>query len=303
MSQAANCNCPCPDPEVVEIPGSPGADGADGAAGTNGINAFTVTTLDFTLPGSAGPVAGAISVGVSSWASIGQVLIITNAFDDTQWAHFRVLTIPGSTSFTLDWLDYPGDVAAGTTFTVGSTVSPSGVLAALAVPLPTAVDYSALTTAGAVDNQNVAAGVGLTTLTFEFDLATLTTGASEILTNYTPGYAFKIFAVDFVVTDPGVGAGATQTINMEIGSTNLTGGVVNPTEANTATQGALVAGTAVTANNVGTAASTISIEVAAGGTIFTAGTGILLVKIMNLDTANAVAALADHINDLITSLT
>jgi hypothetical protein len=285
---------------VVEIPGSPGTDGSDGTAGTNGINAFTVTTADILLPAASGPVVLPSTVGVSSWASIGQVIFIS---DGTNWAHFRVLTIPSAVSFTLQWLDYPGDSVGTTIIASGATVSPSGVLAVLAVPLPSAVDYSALTAAGAVDNQAVAAGVGVTTLTFEFDLATLTTGASEILTNYTPGYAFKILAISFVVTDPGVGAGATQTINMEIGSTNLTGGVVNPTEANTATQGALVAGTAVTANNVGTAASTISIEVAAGGTIFTAGTGILLVKVMNLDTANAVAALSDHINDLITSLT
>ena len=60
---------------------------------------------------------------------------------------------------------------------------------------------------------------------------------------------------------------------------------------------------AVTANNVGTAASSISIEVAAGGTVFTSGQGSLLIKIQNMDTANAFASVADHINDLITSLT
>ncbi len=300
MSRAGNCDCPCPDPEVVTIPGAPAEPCVPCADGDPGINAFTITTADVLLPAAAGPVVLATTVGVSSWASIGQVIFIS---DGTNWGHFRVLTIPSAQSFTLSWLDYPGDAVGTTIIASGATVSPSGVLAALAVPLPTAVDYSALTTAGAVDNLNVAAGVGVTTLTFAFDLASLTTGATEVLTNYTPGYKFKILAVDFVVTTPGVGAGATQTLNVEIGSTNLTGGVINPTEANTATRGALVAGTAVTANNTGTAASTISIENAAGGTVFSAGLGIILIRIQNMDTADAVAALADHINDLITSLT
>lgn len=297
MSAAADCGTTCCDPTVVvQIPGAPGENGAAGADGSNGINAYTVTTASVTLPAAAGPVVAATSVGVSSWASVGQVIIIS---DGTDWAHFRVLTIPSATSFTLDWLDYDGDAVGTTVLTSGSTVSPSGVASPLSAALPTA--FTDNTTGTASDT--LAAGTGVTTLTFAFDLTTLTTGATELLTNYVPGYAFKILAVDFVVTDAGAGAGASQTLNLEIGSTNLTGGVINPTLANTATAGALVAGTAVTANNVGTNASTLSIENAAGGVIFTSGTGIILIKIQNMDTANAVASLADHINDLITALT
>ena len=50
-------------------------------------------------------------------------------------------------------------------------------------------------------------------------------------------------------------------------------------------------GTAVTAANTGTATDNISIEMAAGGTVFTAGAGYFLIKIQNLDTADAVASL------------
>ncbi len=297
MSQAGNCDCPCPDPVVTEIPGSAGEDGAPGADGAAGVNAYTITTTAaLILPAAAGPVALATPVGVSSWASIGQVIFIS---DGTNWGHFRVLTIPSATSFTLDWLDYPGDAAGTTNIAIGATVSPSGVLAALAVPLPTALTDNSTGTA----SNTIAAGVGVTTLTFAVDLASLTTLARELVTDYVLGYAFKILSVDFAVTDEGTGAGATQTINLEINSTNLTGGVINPTLANTATAGALVAGTAVTAANTGNAAATISIEVAAGGTIFTAGTGIILVRIQNMDSANAIASLSDHVNDLITSLT
>lgn len=296
MSQAGNCGCPCPDPVITEIPGSPGLDGEAGSDGADGINAFTVTTATVTLPAAAGPVVLPTSVGVSSWASIGQVIFIS---DGTNWAHFRVLTIPSASSFTLTWLDYPGDAVGTTAIASGATVSPAGVASPLSAPLPTALTDNSTGTA----SDTIAAGVGVTTLMFAVDLTTLTTLARELLTDYVLGYAFKILAVDFVVTDEGTGAGATQTINLEINSTNVTGGVINPTLANTATAGALVAGTAVTANNTGSNAATLSIEVAAGGTIFTAGQGIILVKVQNMDSANAIASLSDHINDLITALT
>lgn len=298
MSQISNCDCPCPDPTITEIPGAPGENGAAGAAGADGINAYTITTATVTLPAAAGPVVAVTTVGVSSWASVGQTIIISDA-GANKWGSFRILTIPSSTSFTLQWLQYDGDAAGATVLASGSTVSPSGVASPLSAALPNA--FTDNTTGTASDT--LAAGTGVTTLTFAVDLVTLTTGASEFLTDYVLGYAFKILAVDFVVTDVGAGAGAVQTINLEIGSTNLTGGVITATLANTATQGVLVAGTAVTGANTGTSASTVSIEVAAGGTIFTSGTGIILVKVQNMDTANAVASLAKHVDDLITALT
>lgn len=296
MSQAGNCDCLCPTPVVSEIPGSPGADGAAGAAGTNGVNAYTVTTADVTLPAAAGPVVLATTVGVSSWASIGQVIFIS---DGTNWGHFRVLTIPSATSFTLDWLDYAGDAVGTTVIASGATVSPSGTQPALAAPLPNALTDNTTGTA----SDTLAAGVGVQTLAFSIQLDSMTTSAADLVTNYTPGYAFKILAISAAVTTIGAGAAASQVLNMEIGTTNLTGGVVTLTEANTNTLGALIAGTAVTANNTGTAASTISIEVAAGGTIFTGGAAVLLITIQNMDSASAFASLADHVNDLILALT
>lgn len=296
MSAANECNCACPTPEIVEVPGMAGADGAAGAAGADGINAYTLTTQPITLPGSAGPVGSTSFFAITSWMAVGQVIFIS---DGTDWAHFRVLTIPSATSATLEWLDYTDDAAGGSIIGSGSAVSPSGTQPDLAAPLPTALTDSS----GGTASNTIAAGVGISTIAFHINLAALTTSAADLVTTYVPGYAFKILAVDFAVTTVGAGAGATQTINIEIGTTDLTGGVVNPTLANTATLGSLVAGTAVTANNVGTAASSISIEVAAGGTVFTSGQGSLLIKIQNMDTANAFASVADHINDLITSLT
>jgi len=292
MSATANCACPCPTPEVVEIPGSAGADGAAGAAGADGINAYTVTTADIILPGAPGPT-GLVNVAVSSWMSIGQVIFIS---DGAQWGHFEVLTKPSSVGVTLNWLQYPNDSGVGLTIDSGATVSPAGVLAAFAPP--TAVDYSALTTAGAVDNLAVAAGVGIMALAFYIDAADIAAG--DLLTSYVPGFAFKIVKVDARCAKPVTTGAKAADINLEIGTTNLTGGVV--ALAGTYAIGAAQAGTAVTANNTGTAADSISVE-AANVTAFTEGAFWIIVSIQNMDTANAIASLADHVNDLITALT
>ena len=101
----------------------------------------------------------------------------------------------------------------------------------------------------------------------------------------------------------GAGAGASQVFNLEIGTTNVTGGILTVTLAGTATIGVLTTGSAITALNVGTVSDTISIEMGAGGTVFTSGSGYFVLKIQNMDSADAVASLSKHVNDLITSLT
>jgi hypothetical protein len=141
-------------------------------------------------------------------------------------------------------------------------------------------------------NSTIASTAGVQTLSFPIQLAAMTTAAADLMTNYVPGFAFEVLAVEFVTTTIGAGAGATMALNLEIGTTNLTGGVVTVTLAGTDTLGEKTAGTAITAANIGTAADTLSIEVAASGTIFTAGAGVLLVKVRNLDTYNALVSLA-----------
>lgn len=138
----------------------------------------------------------------------------------------------------------------------------------------------------------LAAGVGVQTLVIPIQLAAMTTAAADLVTNIVPGYKFKVLAVDFVTTTVSTGSGASQTLNLEIGTTNLTGGVVNPTLASSDTLGEVTAGTSVTAANTGTASDSLSVEVAASGTVFTAGAGVLIVKLQNMDTADAAASLA-----------
>lgn len=296
MSNPSNCCTPvCADTELIQVPGVQGEPGAAGAAG---VNAFTVTTAAITLPASAGPVTtpAVQSFANTTWMAVGQKIFISDGVDT---AFFQVLTLPSATGATLTWLDYRDDSAPTSVINAGAQVSPAGTQPDLSSPLPTAFTDN---TTGTASN-TLAAGVGRETLMFPIQLAAMTTAAADLLTNYVVGYAFKILSVSFTTTTIGAGAGATQTLNLEINSTNVTGGAVTVTLAGTDTLGELTAGTPVTAANVGTATDTLSVEVAAGGTVFTAGAGILIVMVQNMDTANAVASLGDHVNSLISSLT
>lgn len=154
------------------------------------------------------------------------------------------------------------------------------------------------TTGTAADT--LAAGAGVQTLAFFVNLASIAANG-DILTNYTPGYKFKILSVDFRVCKAATTAAKAATLNLEIGTTNLTGGVVALTSANCTPAGAAVAGTAVTAANTGTDTDTISVE-AASVTAFVEGDGWLLVKIQNMDTADTEASLAAKLNAVMTAL-
>lgn len=143
-------------------------------------------------------------------------------------------------------------------------------------------------TGGDVTGATLASTAGITTLSIPITLASMTTSAADLVTAYTPGYKFKILAVHFATTTVSTGDAASQVLNVEIGTTNVTGGVVTAT----------LAGTAVTAANTGTASDTISVEVAASGTVFTAGDGVLLIRIQNMDVQDNAAKTAELLNEL-----
>lgn len=124
---------------------------------------------------------------------------------------------------------------------------------------------------------------GIYNLNFPIQLAAMTTAAADLMTNMVLGHRGKILAIGFTTTTLGTGTSASQVLNLEIGTTNLTGGVVTVLLADTDTLGKRVSGTAITALNEFTATDTLSIEVAASGTVFTAGAGFLTVRIQNLD--------------------
>lgn len=102
------------------------------------------------------------------------------------------------------------------------------------------------------------------------------TAAGDVVTNYTPGFAGVIKKISFVVTDPVTTAAKAADLNLEIGSTNVTGGVVSLTSANCTPLGAVIDGSAITAGNAFDADDTISVE-AANVTAFAEGEGVLLI--------------------------
>ena len=289
MSSASSCDCPCPTPEIVTVAGTAGD---SGDPGTDGVSAFTVTA------GTAGPFnkgdAVAFTVAATSMFSVGTFIAVEDV-NGTNPGFFQISGLTTS-QITATYLDISANSDAASIATAKS-VSPSGPPYTPGT-LPNAITDNSTGTA----SDTIAAGAGVFTLAFPIQLAAMTTAAADLLTNYVVGFAFKLLSISFVTTTIGAGAGASQILNLEIGTTNVTGGAVTVTLAGTDTLGELTAGTAITAANTGTSADTLSVEVAAGGTVFTAGAGILLVRVQNMDTANAIASLADHTNDLVTAL-
>lgn len=108
------------------------------------------------------------------------------------------------------------------------------------------------------------------------DLAVIADG--DLMTAFTPGFAGTIEAVQLVVTDPVTTAAKASTLNLEIGTTDLTGGVLALTSANCTPLGKIVLGTAITADNTFGATDTISVE-ATSTTAFIEGQGSLNIRI------------------------
>lgn len=191
----------------------------------------------------------------------------------------------------------------GVTWAVGDTIVAQFANATI-VDDPTSFGpiISLTDNSGGTGTDTIAATVGIQTVAIPIQLAAMTTSAADLLTNYTPGYAFELLSLEFITTTIGTGTSASQVLNLEIGTTNVTGGALTLLLADTATLGKKTAATAITAANIGTASDTISIEVAASGTVFTAGAGFLLLKLRNMDTVNAVKSLSDKIEELLVGL-
>ena len=166
---------------------------------------------------------------------------------------------------------------------------------------------AAATTSALTDNTTgtttttFAAGVGVYDLVLPApaNLSTLSTGGVDVATGIVLGHKFKVLSYEFITTLAGTGASASLVFNLEIGTTNLTGGVLTLDLADTDTIGKREAATAITAANTGTSTDALSLEVAAGGTAFTAGSGYFVVKVQNMDTADAIAGIVTQIAALV----
>lgn len=274
---AFDCSCnPCEPTTVVEVPGSAGA------AGANGVSNFTTTSLDFVIPAK-GASTG-VSVATRAFMSEGMILYIGDA------GFFQVIGDP-TVSLVLEYVDIEANTSAGLTVSAGTNVTPSGP------PLYVTPPAQFVDNSGGTASDTIAAGVGIHTISFHFSAVAIANG--DLLTNYVPGYAFKILKVDARCVAPVTTAAKAASINMEIASTDLTGGVI--LLAGLYAMGAAQAGSTVTGNNVGAASDAFSIE-ASAVTAFIEGAFVILVELQNLDTVNAVASLAAKTNALMTVL-
>jgi hypothetical protein len=102
------------------------------------------------------------------------------------------------------------------------------------------------------------------------------TGAGDVVTTYTPGFAGTIEKFSACVTTAVTTGSKAATLNLEIGTTNVTGGSLALTSANCTPLGAVVDATAITAANQFIATDSISVE-AATVTAFAEGAVVLFV--------------------------
>lgn len=106
------------------------------------------------------------------------------------------------------------------------------------------------------------------------------TSAGDVITGYRPGFRGRIVGWQYVATVAATGSGATRTFNLEINSTDVAGSSATVALADVDAAGEVKALGTPTGAAAFDADDTISIEVANGGTAFTAGSGtfVLLVE-------------------------
>lgn len=114
-------------------------------------------------------------------------------------------------------------------------------------------------------------------ISWTIDLATLADG--DIITTFTPGFAGYVTRLEAHVVDPATTASKASTLNVEIGTTNVTGSLAL-TSANMTPLGAVVA-QALSGTSFFDTDDTISIE-AASTTTFIEGTITLLLQYKQL---------------------
>lgn len=99
----------------------------------------------------------------------------------------------------------------------------------------------------------------------------------DLVTTWTPGFVGELLGFTAQVSAAVSTASKASTLNLEIGTTNCTGGALALTSANLATLGARVNATAFTAGTIFGQADTISVE-AASTTTFIEGSIDLFIK-------------------------
>ena len=105
-----------------------------GQDGVDGKNAFTRTTSSFLQPAANQNVTINVSnIGQfsNSWASVGQIIYISNLSGNGGW--YSVVSIAGTESIEIKNLNYPGSTAENLPINSPANVSPSGSTGAAGV--------------------------------------------------------------------------------------------------------------------------------------------------------------------------
>lgn len=289
MAATTSCTPCCTTTQTTDVPGS------------SGNNAYTNTTANFTVPAIDANVT--VAVGNSDWMTTGLPVF---AGDGADFGHFIVFSVNSAISVTLTFKGWEGDASPGAVIGSGALVTPSGTQHDLTAAELQALNATLLTGVGAfTDNSGgtasdtIAAGVGIQTIPIFVNLAQIT---ATTIFSYTPGYAFKVLAIQFSVEIAVTTAAKAVTLTPTVNGSGVTGGALALTSANCTPKGATVSGSAISGGNTGTSAQTLGIA-ASSVTAFSEGTGWVLLRVQNMDTANAIASLADKWNDALAALT
>lgn len=296
----------CAVPTTTDIPGIQGNPGTDG---DDGISAYAILggagLLAIPLDGANTPSLTFSGPGVAptSWMVIGQYVILgegSAALANPGPYTFQVASIDSPVAATLTRRAAAND-GVSASVDVGAILSPVGAPAVLAAALPTAITDNSTGTA----SNTVAAGTGMVTIHFPQLFNGGTAQINPVL-NFPMPYKFKIISWYWVTWELLAGGGGSRVANLRINGA-LVGTVATSltiTVAGASAVGTVVAGTAVSGANIsGNPTDTLTVDIQAGGTAITAGEGQFVIVMQNMNTADAAASFADHINDLITSLT
>lgn len=105
------------------------------------------------------------------------------------------------------------------------------------------------------------------------------TADGDLITSYPMPYHASIEAFYYVTSTVFVGSAGTTDINLEIGTTDVTGGVITCSTAASGTLGLVVSSTAITATNVVHGGDLLSVEMANSGGTRTSGAFDLYIKL------------------------
>jgi hypothetical protein len=232
-----------------------------------------------------------------AWA-VSRALVLTNNGDDVSGTYtvngYDIYGFPmtqvvsglntGSAA-TLKAFKYLASVVPGGT--ISSTTVSLGTTDTYGIPLRTdRAPYIQVwwgTPPGLVIGAGGAAGAAQM-LELPFQFADWTTSGGTY--NIDPGFDGTINAINLRVFKTPTGTGASQVIHAQVNGTVTSGGLLSATLADTsAGPGTLVSGTTISGANTFTATQAIGITITSGGTVFSAGDGVIELQVTNNDLA------------------